>query len=198
VNKNKRGIALLIAGLLAGHAWGADPAPPVTDCAGITDVKSKSRPLFEQKALMPVLMMLEGKGEAHFHPEYAPPASQCVFEKFDVAGSAVQAIYSPLEKGPNPTLLWHFQVSGADARELLVLYDGTAAVMAKKEVFYVVEERKGTISYYAMFRDQPTYAALKPIAVSIVDGSAQPLAAVRWPPGAKEPVIDAFDSKRLK
>jgi hypothetical protein len=54
------------------------------------------------------------------------------------------------------------------------------------------------MSYYAMFRDQPTYAALKPIAVSIIDGGAQPLAAVRWPPGAKELVIDALDSKRLK
>jgi hypothetical protein len=198
VNKNKQGLALLIAGLLAGQAWGADSAASVPDCAGITDVKSKSRPLLEQKALMPVLLMLEGKGEAHFHPEYAPPASQCVFEKFEVAGAAVQAIYSPLEKDPQPTLHWRFQLSGAEARELLVFYDGAAAFMAKKDVFYVVEERKGVISYYAMFRDQPTYAALKPIAVSIFDGSAQPLAAVRWPPGEKEPVIDAFDSKRLK
>jgi hypothetical protein len=49
-----------------------------------------------------------------------------------------------------------------------------------------------------MFRDQPTLAALKPLVTSILDGSAQPLARVRWPPGAKEPVIDAYDSKRLK
>jgi hypothetical protein len=198
VDRNNRGLALLFAGLLAGHAWGADSAATVPDCAGITDVKSKSRPLFEQKALMPVLMMLESKGEAQFHAAYTLPSSQCVFEKFDVAGSAVQAIYSPMEKDPKPTLHWRFQVSGAEAREVLVFYDGTASLMAKKEVYYVVEERKGVISYYAMFRDQPTYAALKPVAVSIIDGSAQPLAAVRWPAGAKEPVIDAFDSKRLK
>jgi hypothetical protein len=198
VNKKKQAIPFFIAGLLGGHAWGADAAAPPPDCAGITDVKSKSRPLFEQKALMPVLLMLEGKGEAHFHPEYAPPASQCVFEKFDVAGSAVQAIHAPLEKDPNPTLHWRFQVSGTEARELLVFYDGTASLMAKKDVFYVVEERKGVISYYAMFRDQPTYAALKPLAISILDGSAQPLAVVRWPPGEKEPLIDAFDMKRLK
>lgn len=70
--------------------------------------------------------------------------------------------------------------------------------MANKEVFVVVEERNGSISYYAMFRDQPTLAALKPLVTSILDGSAQPLARVRWPPGAKEPVIDAYDSKRLK
>ena len=50
----------------------------------------------------------------------------------------------------------------------------------------------------AMFRDQPTYVALKPVVSGILDGSAQPLATVRWPAGAKEPVIDAYDSKRLK
>jgi len=73
-----------------------------------------------------------------------------------------------------------------------------ASFIAKKDVFFVVEERKGSISYYAMFRDQPTYAALKPVVTGILDGSAQPLATVRWPAGAKEPVIDAYDSKRLK
>ena len=70
--------------------------------------------------------------------------------------------------------------------------------MAEKDVYYVVEERQGRISFYAMFRDQPTYAALKPIAVSIIDGSAKPLALVHWPPGEKESVIDTFDTKRLK
>ena len=147
---------------------------------------------------MPLLLMLEGKGEAGFHPTYAPPASQCVFEKFDVADAGVQAIYVPLVKDAAPTLHWRFIASGAEAREILVQYDGTAAVMAKKDVFYVVEERKGSIAYYAMFRDQPTYAALKPLVASILDGSAQPLALVRWPAGAKEPVIDAYDTQRLK
>lgn len=71
-------------------------------------------------------------------------------------------------------------------------------MIAKKDVFFVVEEHKGNISYYAMFRDQPTYVALRPVVTGIVDGSAQPLATVRWPTGANEPVIDAYDSKRLK
>jgi hypothetical protein len=39
---------------------------------------------------------------------------------------------------------------------------------------------------------------VKPIVTAIIDGSAKPLTTVRWPPGAKEPVIDAYDSKRLK
>ena len=41
-------------------------------------------------------------------------------------------------------------------------------------------------------------AALKPMVTSIIDGSASPLATVRWPKGAVEPVIDAYDTKRLK
>jgi hypothetical protein len=198
LNKNQKVAAWLFAGLLAAHVWGAEPAATVADCEGITDVKSRSRPLFESKVLMPILLMLEARGEARFHVTYARPASQCVFEKFDVAGFPVQAIYAPLEKAPDPTLHWRFLVGGAEPREILVLYDGTAAALAEKNVFYVVEERQGKISYYAMFRDQPTFAVLKPIAVSIVDGSAKPLALVHWPPGAKESVIDTYDSKRLK
>lgn len=197
MNKKKQRAAYLLAVMFAVQVWGAEPSAAVADCAGITDVKSKSRPLNEGKVLMGNLLMMEAKGEAAFHPEYEPPASQCVFEKFDVGGSAVQAVYSPFARGEQ-TLHWRFRVSGVETRELLVLYDGTASFMANKDVFFVVEERKGNISYYAMFRDQPTYAALKPIAVSILDGSAQPLATVSWPPGEKEAVIQAYDGKRLK
>jgi hypothetical protein len=32
----------------------------------------------------------------------------------------------------------------------------------------------------------------------IIDGTAQPLAVVSWPTGEKEPVIEAYDTKRLK
>jgi hypothetical protein len=79
-----------------------------------------------------------------------------------------------------------------------VIYDGMASLMAKRPVFFLVEERAGSISYYAMFRDQPTFVALKPLVTSILDGSAKPLATVRWPAGAKEPAMDAYDTSRLK
>lgn len=197
MTRSSRAFVGLISMLAASNAWCAEPTSTLADCSGVTDVKSKSRPYYEGKILMANLLILESKGEAGFHPAYAPTASQCVFEKFDAAGAEVQAIYAPYEKGEQ-TLHWRFRVNGAEPRELLVLYDGTASLMAKKEVFFVVEERKGNISYYAMFRDQPTYAALKPIAISILDGSAQPLARVNWPPGAKEPEIDAYDTTRLK
>lgn len=143
------------------------------------------------------LSSLEAQGEAKFHPTFAPPASQCLFEKFDAGASPVEAIYSPLEKGEH-TLHWRFTTAAPEPREILVIYEGMASLIAKKDVFFVVEERKGNISYYAMFREQPTYAALKPVTTGILDGSAAPLATVRWPPGAKEPLIDAYDSKRLK
>lgn len=44
----------LAAVLAATQAIGAEPAALV-DCAGVTDVKSKSRQFFESKALTPVL-----------------------------------------------------------------------------------------------------------------------------------------------
>jgi hypothetical protein len=153
--------------------------------------------LFDGSTLMVSLSALEAQGEAKFHPTYAPPASQCLFDKFDASASLVEAIYSQFEKGEH-TLHWRFTTAAPEPREIVVVYEAMASLVAKKDVFFLVEERKGNISYYAIFRDQPTYAALKPLVTSVLDGSAAPLATVRWPPAAKEPVIDAYDSKRLK
>lgn len=188
----------LVAALVAGPAASVDAAEGIAPCAGVTDISSKSRPWWKGDTLMATLLVLQGKGEANFHLEAAAPKSECVFEKFDIAGMAVEAIHAPFEKGAGTTLNWRFHLGGAEPRDILVVYDGTASAMAGKEVFFVAEERKGSISYYAMFRDQPTYAALKPVVSSIIDGSASPLATVRWPKGAVEPVIDAYDAKRLK
>jgi hypothetical protein len=49
-----------------------------------------------------------------------------------------------------------------------------------------------------MFRDIPAYAPTKELVRQIVEGVAKPLLAVRWPPGAKEGEMVAYDSKRLK
>jgi hypothetical protein len=188
------------AALLASSGVMAQSAVPTSaDCIGVTDIKSKSRQLFEGKTLMTSLLMLEQQGEKEFKPSYSPPASECVLERFAVAAGAVTTVYSPFEKGEH-TLHYRFTATNdTGTREVLVLYDGLASLMAKKgPIFFVVENRAGNISYYAMFREQPTYAALKPLIATILDGAAQPLATVRWPPGAKEPVIDAYDTKRLK
>lgn len=180
--------------LWALAANGAEPAA----CADTADIKSKSRQYFDGSILMTNLLGLQSQGEADFRPRYAAPASECLREKFDSAGYSITAVQSPFDKGAM-TLLYRFAAaSAAETREVIVVYDGMASMMAKKDIFLVTENRAGKISQYAMFRDQPTYAALKPLVVGIFDGSAQPLATVRWPAGAKEPVVDAFDSKRLK
>lgn len=188
--------------IVAGAAilWGlaANAAEPA-DCLDTADIKSKSRLSFDGAVLMTNLLGLQAQGEAEFRPMYAAPSSECVRERFDSAGFAVTAVQSPFEKG---ALTLHYRfvaVSGAETREIIVVYDGTASLMAKKNfIFIVIENRAGKISHYAMFREQPAYSALKPLVVGILDGSAQPLATVRWPAGAKEPVIDAYDAKRLK
>jgi hypothetical protein len=192
---NEKMFALLVLLACAVNATAADA---IADCTGVSDIKSKSKTLHESATLMVPLLALEKQGEANFTPAYSPPPSQCVFERFDVAGMPVTAVYSPFEKGEQ-TLHYRFLTGSGDAaREILVVYDALASLMSKKTVFLVVENRKGNIAYYEMYREQPSYAALKPLIVTIVDGSAQPLALVHWPAGAKEPVIDKFDSKRLK
>lgn len=192
-------VLLVTIAFCAGPAVTAADAETIAPCAGVTEIKSKSRPLNQLGMMMVTLLILEKQGEADFRPKYAAPASACLLEKFDVAGTTVNAIYTPFEKGEQ-TLHYRFTTEASgEAREILVVYDGQASLTYKKgDVFQVVEKRKENISYYAMFRDQPTYAVVKPIITSIIDGSAKPLATVRWPPGAKEPVIDAFDTNRLK
>jgi hypothetical protein len=189
--------AMILSLCFAFGSAGVQAQEPVKPCEGISDAKSKSRQTFDSQALMPSLLVLESKGEAQFHPTYAPPASQCLFEKFDVSGNSVEAVYSPFEKG-EATLHWRFATAGAEPRTVLVIYDGMASFMAKKELTFLIEERQGKIAYYAVFREQPTFAALKPLVTGIIDGTAQPLAVVRWPAGEKEPVIEAYDTKRLK
>ena len=192
---NNKMIAVLTMLVFTVNAAAADA---IADCSGVSDIKSKSKTLHESSTLMVPLLALEKQGEANFTPAYSPPASQCVLERFDVSGTPVTAVYSPFAKG-DQTLHFRFLAGlGDEAREILVVYDALASIMSKKTVFLVVENRQGNIAYYEMYREQPSYAALKALITTILDGSAQPLAQVHWPPGAKEPVIDKFDSKRLK
>ena len=127
-NKLARYASLFVI-LAAGQSWGAESAD-ISDCAGVKDVESKSRPYWKGETMMANLLILQGKGEAKFHLETTPPASQCVFEKFDVAGVKVESIHSPLEKSPETTRLWRFRADGAEPRDVLVVYDGTVSVTA--------------------------------------------------------------------
>lgn len=190
-------ILICVAAVLA-FSTRSMAAEAFADCSGATSIKSKSRSLNEMSTLMITLLTLEKQGEANFTPNYPTPPSQCALERFTAAGVPVTTVYSPLEKGDGLALLYRFVVEGTEAREIIVVFDALASIVAKKTVFLVIEKRKGDISFYEMYRDQPTYAVLKPLVTSIVDGSAKALATVHWPPGAKEPVIDAIDSKRLK
>lgn len=81
---------------------------------------------------------------------------------------------------------------------MLVLYSGTVGIVARGQAFHVSETRGGVVSFYAMFKEQPTYQAAKELAASIFSGSIKPLLAVRWPEGAKEGEVVAFDSSKLK
>lgn len=174
---------------LALSAHAAEP------CVGVTDIASKSRQSFQMKVLMPHLLVLQGQGEAKFHPTVDPPRSQCAFETFTVGDATVDALYTPRDEYAVAALVWQFDARGPDPRTIHVLHDATTAAVVRKDVFFVVEERRGQISHYAVYVEQPAYAALKPLVTGILDGSARPLTVVHWPPGAPEPVLDAPDPR---
>jgi len=200
VNNKKIMAASWVAASMCAVAWCQAPAATtaaIADCTGVTEAKSKSRQTDDLQTFMFTAVSLENRGEARFHAQYITPPSECVFGKFDAGATPVEAIYSPVVEDLQTTH-WRFHVPGAQPRDIIVFYDGNASLMSKKTIFQVVEERDGSILFYSMFRDRPTYEALKPLVTSIIDGSLKPVVGLRWPPGAKEPLMDAYDIKRYK
>jgi hypothetical protein len=148
---------------------------------------------------MTVAGILESQGEADFHIKFDAPGSECLLETFNTGTANVRASYSAFEKGDS-TLLYRFAADeAANATEVVVVYSGLAGLVANKgSVFHVSQEKDGVISWYAMYREEPTYAVARSLVNDILAGKAQPLLAVRWPKGAKEGEVVSFDGKRLK
>lgn len=195
------GLAVLVVGSIniswAPVVLAQTTATPV--CADAPPANGKSRQLFDSAPLLYIATELERQGESEFHLKYDAPQTECVVETFSVGDVAVTATYQPWSRGAS-TLLYRFRVSRPEGpSEVLVLYNGTAsALLDDKPVFHVSEERGGVISWYAMFKEEPTFAAAKAIVQAIVGGQASPLMAVRWPAGAREGEVVTFDSKRLR
>ena len=171
----------------------------VAACTTGPALKGKARERRDSVALMTVAGILESQGESDFHLKYSPPARECLVESFAVTDASIIATYNSLEKGDS-TLNYRFKVDRpTDDSEILVLYSGMAGLVSGGGyVLHVSEERQGVISWYAMFKEEPPYSAVKELVTAIAQGSAAPLMAVRWPTGAKEGEIVAYDSKRLK
>jgi hypothetical protein len=171
---------------------------PEAQCKVSPPAKGKSRQRFDATAFMVVAGELEAQGEKDFRLKYDSPEAECLVEYFIVADATVNGVYSPWEKG-SQTLLYRFVMASPDeSREVLVLYSGTAGLVTRGHAFHVTETRAGTVSFYAMFKEEPTYQASKDLATAIFSASAKPLLAVRWPEGAKEGEVVAFDSAKLK
>jgi len=173
-------------------------AIPDAPCKEAPWARGKSRQRFDATAFMVVAGELEAQGENDFRLKYDPPAAECLVERFDMHGQEVSAIYNPWQKGTQ-TLLYSFRAeTPEETREVLVLYSGTAGLVAKGQAFLVTETRAGVVFFYAMFKEQPTYQSAKEVATSIFSASAKPLLSVRWPEGAKEGEVVAFDNSKLK
>ena len=168
-------------------------------CATGTAASGKVEERRDAASLVLVANELESQGEAKFHLEYSAPSTECVLESFDVKDVKVTATYNAPEKGLS-TLSYRFKIQRPGVTtEVLVLSSGMAAIFAGAgPVFHLSEERGGAISWYAMYKREPPYQAVRALVEQIITGEAKPLMAVRWPPGAKEAELLAYDTKRLK
>jgi hypothetical protein len=198
-NTARRAAAILLACSCPFIVVAQDVVAPLSSCASPPPESGKSRLRFESTPLMLVAHELEEQGESAFYLQYSSPAAECLVETFKLADATVTVSYNPFEKGLS-TLVYRATVERPSAKsEVLVLYSGTAGFVSGGDyVFHVLEEKDGIVSWYAMYRDPPTYPVVKVLIEQLVKGDAKPLLAVRWPKGAKEAEIVAFDSKRLK
>ena len=196
MNKTWIAVVVLASSLVTGLAQAAEPAA----CAESPAKQGRAVERFDGTGLMMMATQLEKRGEANFHLQYDEPASPCIADKFAVGDASVAVLYSPWQKGAS-TLLYRLTVTrpSGGSSDILVLYDGMASLLAGGGLmFHVSEERQGVISWYAMFREEPSLADVRTLAEKIVEGDAKPLLAVTWPKGAKEGEIVAVDSSRLK
>jgi len=182
----------------SSHAEDAVSLPSKT-CESRPAEKGKSQQRFDAVALMVVANELETQGEAAFHLHYDAPSAECMLETFAVGDVVAKVHYNPWEKGTS-TLHYRIELARPHGNtEVLVLHSGISAMASGGGyMFHVSEERDGVISWYAMFRNVPAYSEVKTLVEQIANGSATPLLAVRWPAGAKEAEVIAYDSQRLK
>ncbi len=189
--------ALLIVGnvVVADEPQIASPKP----CVQGTAAGGKLDERWDSLSLMVVAKELESQGETKFHLEFSAPAAECTLDTFVLGDTAVTVTYSAPEKGVS-TLNYRFRIQRPDlTTEALVLNSGMAALVAGAgPVFHLSEESGGVISWYAMYKREPPYKAVRTLVEQIIAGEAKPLMAVRWPPGAKEGEMLAYDTKRLK
>ncbi len=189
-------LLLLLVGLPAARA--AEPALPICDAPPA--VQEGAPRLFEAQPLMLVAHLLESQGEADFRLKYAAPQAECALDAFVVGDAEVAVSYNPWVKGPS-TLVYRWRVLRAGQRsELLLLYHGLAGALGGTGPLFLLSETRadGVIAWYAMYGHEPGPAELRAQVQSIVAGRAEPLLAVRWPAGAKEGEILAYDAVRLK
>ena len=194
----KFGVVIIGSMLLSHIANAADSSPVVAKCENFVDVKSKSRQEFDSTIFLQVSGILENQGAGSFDVAYEAPKSVCEVESFDNAGSQVTILHSPWKKA-DATLLYRVLIkSPAEQREILVVYDGIVANVAKEDCFHVSEKRNGVVSWYAIYKDQPTYTVVKGLVTAILADQAKPLLAVKWSADGKELEQVTYDNSRLK
>lgn len=200
-NKLAAAFGFLLLSLPAVNTYAeiADAPTTTSKCEAIPEVKNKAKQVFDGAQFMVAAAGPEQEGKNNFKIVYPEPKNLCVQEEFESSDKKVTTYYAPWEKDTQ-TLHYRFiATDGAETREVVVVYNGLVGLVSKKGFyFYVAETRKGVISYYAMFNDQPSYKILKELAGNILNDTAKPLLAVQWRATEKEAEVMIFDSKRLK
>lgn len=167
----------------------------------VSVAEEKTKPaeeVFDGSNFMILVGLQEQDGKRGFHLKYDKPQKAKALETYESGGYKVDAEQFSFGKGMQ-TVLHRFKAKGEkEKREIVVLYSGMLGLVAGGDgyYFYVAEEYKRSIRYYAMFNAEPTFEQAKQVVDSALTNPDSALIATTWE--GKESSVFIFDSKRLQ
>jgi hypothetical protein len=167
-------------------------------CPDEPKLREKPRLVRDLTTWVMLISPLEIQGNGNFELRYEFPETSCDKDVIKTNAGTAKVLYSPFDAELESLLYRAVIEDMAEPREIVVLYaEIVTAVRNRGFHFYIAESRGEKTYFYAMYRDQPRYEAIRPILVDILNGKATVLIAVEWPKGSNDALIVEID-KNLK
>lgn len=156
-----------------------------------------SNEVFVGKHFMSLVLNQEQNGKRGFRLQFEKVKKPESENQLQLGGYEVTSQKYNFKTGEQ-TLLFRINAKNKEEkRTILVLYNGMLSLLAGTDnyYFYVAEEYKKSIRYYAMFKAEPSFESVSEIVESALKNPDGALVATRW--AGKESEVFIYDSNRL-
>ena len=163
-------------------------------CPDEPKLRKKPRQVSDLTPWVMLVSQLEIQDKESLKLRYEVPETICEKDVIETNAGRARVFYSPFETDLESLLYRVIIEDVPEPREIVVLNSAiVSAVRNRGNHFYIAESRGMRTNFYAMYRDQPPYDAIRPLLVEILNGKATTLIAVEWPKGSAEAVIVEID-----